>query len=36
MTEIHLAGEAGKQVPAGGQDGEDAGEREDAQNIGIL
>jgi len=36
MSEVHLAGEARKKIPACSQYGEDTGEREDAQKVGIL
>jgi hypothetical protein len=36
MSEIHLTGETGKQIPARREYGKDTGEREDAQEIGIF
>ena len=35
MAEIHLAGETGQKVPTGGQNGKDAGQNEDADQIRI-
>jgi hypothetical protein len=36
MSKIHLAGKAGKQIPARSQYGKDTGEREDAQEVRIF
>ena len=36
MSEINLTGETGKQIPTRSQYGEDTGEGEDAQDIGIF
>lgn len=36
MSEIHLAGETGKQIPACGQYGKDAGERKDAEEVRVF
>jgi hypothetical protein len=36
MAEIHLAGEAGKQIPAPSKYGIDTGESEDAKEVGIF
>jgi hypothetical protein len=36
MSEIHLAGIAGKQIPARSKYGKDTGESEDTQEIGVL
>jgi hypothetical protein len=36
MSEIHLAGKAGKQIPARSQYGKDTGESEDAQEVRIF
>jgi hypothetical protein len=36
MSEIHLAGKAGKQIPARSQNGKDTGQSEDAQKVGIF
>ena len=36
MSEIHLAGKAGKQIPARSKYGKDTGESEDAQEVGIF
>ena len=36
MSEIHLAGKAGKQIPTRSKYGKDTGESEDAQEVGIF
>jgi hypothetical protein len=36
MSEIHLAGKPGKQIPARSQYGKDTGESENAQEVGIF
>ena len=36
MAEIHLARESGKQIPTGRQDGKDAGQNDDPDNVRIL
>jgi hypothetical protein len=36
MSEIHLAGKAGKQIPARSKYGKDTGESENAQEVGIF
>jgi len=36
MSEVHLAGEPREQIPTRSQYGKDAGESEDAQDIGIF
>jgi hypothetical protein len=36
MSEIHLTGETGKQIPTRRQYGKDTGEREDTQEISIF
>ena len=36
VSEIHLAGKTGQEVPAGREDGENAGQDQDAQQVRIL
>jgi hypothetical protein len=36
MSETHLAGITGKQIPARSKDGKDTGENKDAQEVGIV
>jgi len=36
MSEVHLAGETGKQIPTRSKYGKDTGESEDAQKVGIF
>jgi hypothetical protein len=36
VSKIHLAGEAAKEIPAGREDGENAGQNQDAQQVGVL